>query len=206
MTYRFYRAVVIGDGSRTNPWRSKLTDYITAGAGADFWDWINDARPLRYCLALCEPAVHTVIDDDVDIVALGPEHADLAAVNTWLESATISDVVVHARLELDGISASWIAAQTTRRQLMNYASRMHVVIQDVKRLRNSETMDIFSRALTSRVNQLPVATRTKIQEWMTTKGLDVTWIAGTTGVRQVLHYILENINWPRLRLGPIDFA
>lgn len=205
MTYRFYRTARLGDGSRANPFRSALTRYIPGSIqGATFWDWIHDARPLRYALALTDSVTHVLAASDADIQALSPELADLAAVNTWLESSTLSDPA-HTTLEGDGISTQWIAAQTTRRQLFRYAARLHVVVQDVKRLKNAETMDIFGRGLDLQMNQVPVTTRQKIRTWMEAKGLDTTWITNATTVRQVLHYIVQNVDWPVLPFGPVTF-
>lgn len=207
MSYKFYRTTVIGTGVLHDGFRSSIDPYITEdGTGNGYWDWINDARPLRYVLASTDSATHTQIAGDSSIKAISPELADLAAVQAWLDTAAINDTTLTNQFESDGISASWIANQTSRRELWRYVSKLHVMTQDLKRLRNSDSLELFNRALTSTVSQLPAATRTKVASWMQAKGLDTAWVVGGTTVRQVLQYINENINWPILPLGPVTFS
>ena len=74
--------------------------------------------------------------------------------------------------------------------------------QDLRRLKNSVAMAIFAVGLTATVGDLSSQTRTRVRDWMDAKGLDTTWITNQTLIRQVLQYLLENLNWPVITFGP----
>lgn len=206
LTYRLYRSIRIGTGARDNPWRSKLTLYITAdGTGADFWDWIHDARPVRYALTRCDSTVHTQIAADIEITPLSPELSTLAALNSWgNELASTIPLGMRDQLEADGCSMSWVTAQTTKREVLRYLSRMHRISQELRRLRESDALDFLMQDLTRPVAQVPLAARTRISTWMHNHDLETTWITGSTTVREVIHFILEQRVWDPLPFGALS--
>jgi hypothetical protein len=108
LTYRLYRTPRIGDGATpATAFRSKLADLVT-GPGETFWDWINDARPVRYALALCEPATHAAIDADGSCAALTGQFADTITASMGISNVSYQlfsptdDTVAHALVSPDG--------------------------------------------------------------------------------------------------------
>lgn len=133
ITYRFYRAAELGDGSKNNPLRNALTAHIVDdGSGANVWEFLHRARRVRYSLALCDSAVHASIAADSNIQSFSPELADEAAVNAWLdESADTLSAGAIAVLESDGCSMAWTSGATTKREVVRYLARLHVLIGDL---------------------------------------------------------------------------
>lgn len=206
LTYRFYRSPQIGTGTKDDPLRSKLTLYIfNDGSGSRFWDWVHYARPVRYALAHCESSTHTQIAADPEMTPLSGELADRAAIDAWMaETLQGAPQSIRDLFEADGFSVSWATTQTTKKQMLRYLCKVHVQTQDLERLGQTTTLECFRRALDSQVNQLPANVRTGVRDWMQAKGLDTTWIGGTTTIRQVIQYIVENIDWPVLTLGDVE--
>lgn len=202
LTFRFYRSTQIGDGSKINPWRSKLTEYVAEDAtGAGFWDWLNPVRELRYALVRCESLLHIAIAADADIMALSPELADEAELITWLDTAVNLTANQITRLENDGISTAWMSAQTTARQILRYAGWLHVFYGDFMSS-HADAVEFLLTNLDTTIGQLTQAVRSRARDWITSKGLDVLWIQNSTTVRQVIQYVLENITWPNIPFGP----
>lgn len=204
MTFRFYRTAQIGTGTRNDAFRSAMDRYIVAdGSGQNFWDWIHDGRPLRYVLARATTATHLTAELDPDITPVSPEMPDLEAVRLWLDSPVLADVTLTTTLENDGISTSWASQQTTRRQVFRFLSRLHVVTQDIRRIDGADALRFFREGLDTSISQVPPAVREAFRTWMQSKGLDAGWITGSTTVRQVVHYVMSNIDWTILALGPV---
>ena len=204
LTYRFYRSAEIEGviaGTRSNSLRLYIPS--TAG-GADFWDWSHEIRPIRYSLARAESSVHALCAADAGITAYSPELADLAAVHAWLDSPLSSvPQSIRDQLESDGFSTSWANARTTRREAFIYISRTLAMIQELRRLRDTDAMELFNRTLDSTVGALPVLVRQKVAAWMQNRGLDTSWITGPTPVRAVIQYIHDNVWRAPMSFGPV---
>jgi len=200
LTYRFYRSTQIGDGSKADPFRSKLTQYIVDDGASGFWDWLNPIRGVRYSLAKADSTLHATIAADPDIMALSPELADLAALNAWLDQSITPGPTLINRLENDGISTAWMSGPTTARELLRYAGKLHVFYGDFM-VDHADAVAFVQANLDTTIGNLPQAVRTSARNWITGKGLDVSWIQNATTVRQVLQYILENITWPNIPFG-----
>lgn len=204
LTYRFYRSALIGVGTIENSFRSSLSQYITAANGSDFWDWVHEIRPIRYAFARTTPIIHGLCAADAGITPYSPELSDLNAVQIWLDSPLSSvPQLIRNQLESDGFSTSWATAQTTRRAAFNYISRIHVMLQELRRLQDFDSMELFNRGLDTTVGALPVLVRNKVALWMTNRGLQTDWILGTTLVREVIQYIHDNLTWQTLSFGPL---
>jgi hypothetical protein len=204
LTFRIYRAAVIEDGlSFLAAKRNVLTEYITASGGADFWDWVHDARSIRYTLARCDSTVHALINADPRITAISGEFTDWEA---WLD-LTLASVPLATRnlLESDGFSISWATAGTTRRDALIYISRVHVIMQELRRLGEVDSLAVFAQGLGTTVGSLSIQIRNKVLAWMGNWGLDTTWIIGSTAVREVIHYVIQRVNWPVMQFGPHKF-
>jgi hypothetical protein len=206
LTYKFYRSTIIGDGTRGNSFRSKLVNFIIEdGSGATFENFIDPQKPLCYDLARCDSTVHAQIASDADIKPISIELADDAAVLEWMNGDGFADALVNAQLESDGCSTAWKSTGTTRRDLMAYLAKLYILGLDIGRARDSDLLRLIKENLDNRINQLPVAVRNKVTNWMVTKGLDAGWIGGQTTVRQVLHYVIENVQWPKQKLIRFEF-
>ena len=215
LTYRLYRTDRIGTGGmildpkepgamRPDPYRSALDDYITNdGTGQNFWDWVHDARPIRYALAVCESAKHDVLAADARIAPASPQCPDLAALHAWLDTDISPDTALLTRLENDGCSTAWVTGLTTRRQVMRYLMHVHVMSQDARRLKAAELLSFLTQNLDTRLGDLPLAVRQRARTWIESKGLTTTQFTNNSLVREVLHYLRENIEWPSLTLGPL---
>ena len=215
LTYRLYRCVTIGSGrlvtvvdpvkgstQRIDPKRSKLDDYVKQdGSGSTFWDWINDGRAMRVCLARCESAVHTVIAADPGCTALSPELATVADLDAWLDTAGIPGAVV-TRLEADGFPTEWITAGTTRRELLRALSRHHVTLQWAWRDRVTALLAAHSLTLDSTLNQLTAAQRNAISSWCTSRGVDVSGLTASSTIRQLWQRVRAAITHT-MNLGPV---
>lgn len=115
---RYYISPVIGDGSETNPYRAKLSDYnvshvaVIAGGA--------DGRPARqWALCLVNSTDHTALVADAELRAI-----PVSALDNTLGSLTpqqrqfLRDVVGEL-----GLDTSEVTAQTTLRQLLRYIGR-----------------------------------------------------------------------------------
>ena len=215
LTYRLYRTQRIGTGgliadpkepgaTRPDPFRSALDAYITQdGSGQNYWDWVHDARPVRYALARCESSQHAVLAADTRISALSPECADISDMQTWLDSPVAADAAFLTRLEADGCSTAWLTGPTTRRQLVRCLMHLHVMTQDARRTKVSALLTYMAHNLDTRLGDVPVGMRQAVRTWIEGKGLTTTQFNNNSKVRDVLHYLRENIDWPTLTLGPL---
>ena len=216
LTYRLYRTERIGTGTLipsekepgvlvVDPFRSALDDYITTDeTGQTYWDWIHDARALRYALALCESSKHAVLAADPRIVALSPEGDSLTSIQAWLDAPLSADATLLARLEADGCSTAWITGGTTRRHVLRYLMHTHVICQDARRAKVVDVLTFLAGNLDSRTGDVPLRVRQAVSAWITSKGLTTTQFTNNTTVREVVHYVRENIDWPTLTLGPVE--
>lgn len=201
LTYRFYRSAEI-DGLLPGSKRSSLAQYIVAGNGSDFWDWAHEIRPIRYAFSRADSTVHALCAADPGITPYSPELADLDAVHAWLDSPLSSvSQTIRDQLESDGFSTSWANAQTTRREAFRYISRMHRMLQELRRFENLDAMQLFNRGLDTTIGSMTVTQRNRLANWMQNRGLDTSWITGPTTIRAVIQYIYDNLNWPILQFG-----
>lgn len=207
LTYRYYRSTQIGTGlSPADAKRSSLSRYITGANGAGFWDWVHETRPIRYSLALADSTIHALCVADADITDYSPELVDLQAVQVWLDSPLNTvPLAIRNQLESDGFSMGWATGATTRRQAFIYISRAHVMMQDLRRLGDNDPLVMFQQGLDTTVGALSVQVRNKVSTWMNNRGLDTSWILGTTTIRAVIQYIISNHEWPILPFGPHNF-
>jgi hypothetical protein len=206
LQYRFYHSPRIGAGTVRDPYRAKICNYIVGQSdGTNYWDWINNSKPVRYGLAYCADTIHSLIDADAEIASISGRLSDLITLQSYLNGVNLLTPAIHNIIEDDSINLGWLASETTNRQLWRYICKSHVIGQGAKMLASSDVLALLGTSLSVQVNKVPVRIRNAATTWMGTKGLSSAWIDGTTTVRQVLHYIVENIDWPVLMLGPVSF-
>ena len=208
-TYRFYRTPRLGDGlSRQTAFRSKLYDLalIISDGTQDFWNWPNRAMAVSLCFVWCPSATHAAIAADPEIFPLSPELDDMAAVNTWLDGlvGTLAPALV-TRLGSDGFPLLWMNGTTTRRDMFRKVSQQHFIIQKLF-ANNDNAFNFFKRNIDETIASVPVAIRNRVSAWMIERGLDTSWITGATLVREVVTFVLSELNLPtgKLHVG-LDF-
>ena len=202
LKYCWYRTARVGDGSPTDGYRSKLCNYIVGdGDGTFFSDIVNYARAVRYALVRCDESLMDTIDADEDITPLSPRFNTDVDAEEWLDSPRC-DAFKDA-MESDGMNTNWVNNEDTNRQLYRYLRRFHNIIKHVIRNGDSSAMEFFMHNLDRTVANIPPTVRTGFRNWMENIGLDSNWITPSTTVRQVLHYVAENVDWMVPNLGGI---
>ena len=216
LTYRFYRTERIGTGGlipsekdpgafRVDAFRSVLDAYITIdGTGQSFWDWVHDARPIRYALARCEAATHALLAADPRIIPLSPLCPDLAALSLWLDTPVSGDVPLLTQLDADGCATDGVTVQTTRRSLLRALMHRHVMAQEARRAKAPAVLDVLGRTLETTMRDLPLATRQALRAWMAATGMTAVPTANSATLREVVRYIAQGRAWPTLTLGPLE--
>ena len=109
------------------------------------------------------------------------------------------------KLEAIGIDTSWISGSDTLRLGLRYLLRVFTVGQFVDGEAVGEVREFLKSNLTTQVSAVPAVIRDKVKTWMQNKGLAVGWITGTTTVRQVIHYIVINLNIEKLNMSDEEF-
>jgi hypothetical protein len=206
MTYKFYRADTIVESLFGGTiYRNALTDYVTdnAAISENFWEIINDEHDCRYTLVSCSPAKHAAIANATNIASMSPEMSDVFAMQTWLSGTHNFTAAQINRLDADGVPMDWVTG-ATHRDIIRYLMRHSRLLQHLIRERNADITGFIRQSLAATVNQIPVAQRQRIANWMEARGLSTTWISpATTTVRQVVHYIIVNAFPIANNLGPI---
>lgn len=202
MTLRLYLSTRIGVGTRADPFRSKLANFIINDGTKDFSDWSNRATAFRFALAQCDSALHATIAADPDVVALSPELVDGPAVQTWLDGlvGTIPPAQTTA-LEAAGIPVDWVDGTTTRRQLWRFISAWHFMCQRMSGEGTTNALLFIASNLDSTVGSLTAPVRNQMSTWMSNHGLDTSWIVGGTLVRAVVKFAITNGAFPVMRIG-----
>lgn len=201
MVYTFYRTTAIGDGSFTNPKRSKLCDYIVNDGTKDFWDWVHDALPVRYALAWAEVSVHQRIMSDPDIKQISPSFNTVPEIDEWM-NLPVEDVDILLIFEKDGFPMFWTTPETTHREVFRYISKSHVIMQEFRRARDVEGLKLFGRSLDDHLDTVTPLIKNRVVGFMQFKGMD-TDVTTFTHVRQLIHRIINQHNGPLLSIGPV---
>lgn len=201
-TYRFYLAPRLGTGTRQDPLRSKLANYIINDGTMDFWNWVNRATAVTINMAWCESSLHATIDADAEIRAISPELADVAAVDAWLDGliGTLPTALSNA-FENAGMPVHWITGSTTRRQFMRFLAGWTWMVQNM----TDQERTFVANNLDDTMNQIGATARNRMRAWMEGKGLDTSWVVNSTTVRAVVVFIVQNGNYPLLSFGPVTF-
>ena len=166
--------------------------YLVAGTGdgvAPETAW----RP-RYFQELLPPVTWVAMPYGPAAASLYLVHADLDAATEAILGAntdffivpplasllTVGQVTaIQARLEALGVPAHWISTELTWRQVLRG-------VATICQLAGRARVSIVTANLDLRLNQIPVATRTAIQDAAVSLGFSLTGVTGATTVRQAL--------------------
>lgn len=207
---KLYLAPQLGDGSDLNPYRSALNDLIDIEAGDWFDERDNPARHVSICNVHASAATHNNIALDGRAVLLTPiDILDQATLQTVLDAPFSSWPVAFRTaaqdgLEANGVSVAWVTGTNNLRDVIRYLLRGFVFAQMADwdgSARNLQLIGFLQGNLTATVGSLTAQQRNAAKNWMTSKGLDSGWITNANTVRQVIHYVMENLGW-----GQIPFA
>lgn len=210
MLTRFYVSPQIGTGTHDDNYRNKINDYINIRATPpDWFDEIdNSGRHISICCVHATQTAHDLIVTDTQILPISPLYASEEEMATGME--TILDSIpniatIKTTLEDRGISTSWISGSNTLRDAIRYMIRVFVFANIADGKRQVQVRDFVQNSLSTRINQVPTAVSNAVKNWMVAKGLATGWITGTTTVRQILHFIVENLGFGVFRLSSQSF-
>lgn len=207
MSIRFYLAPQQGTGTFQDPFRSILNDLIDVQAGDSFQEIDNPARRISICCVRASDATHAVISADARLLPVSARVADdglLEHLETLFNSLPGIGALKTA-LEARGISTSWISGSNNVRDGLRYLMRVFSIAQIADGMGNAHVKTIIAQNLDSTVGDVAPAVRNGVKNWMQAKGLATGWITNSTTVRQVIHFIVENLGIGRLRMSGQEF-
>lgn len=204
MPIQAFVAPQIGDGmSMETAFRSVVSTVI--GQGENYNEYDHPGR--RYSLVIVEASDATLdaITALQGVILCSPRAANriefglnLNRTVSTFPAQFVSDL--QTKLEAGGINTAWATGQTTLRQIIRYLIRVSTVAQLAQGAGNSNLLDFLARNLTATINQVPVPVRSAVSQWMQDRGLAIGWITNQTTVREVLHFIHENLNFSPINL------
>jgi len=203
MTIRIYIAPQIGSGmmldpnpanwtDTTGPFRSILHSFINPANGDNFDEIDHPARRISICTVEASAAVLTAIEADVRVTPVIPLRAtDRAHLATILATPFSSYPLAwrnaaRAKLEGWGIDTSGITGSHTMKDVLRVVIKMFSVAQVADGHGQVNVKAFLTENLDTQVSAIPVASRQAIGAWLQSKGIDTSWITGTTTVRQVV--------------------
>jgi|WetSurMetagenome_2_1015567.scaffolds.fasta_scaffold158702_2 hypothetical protein len=191
-------------------WRNKLNSYIDVQQGESFQEIDNPARHYSICFLTARSVTHATISGDPEIISLTPSDVAPSQIASALDTPVNNlpsafRTSVQDALEAKGISFAWVGASNTVRDVLRYLIRVHFTAQRADGEQVSAILDLMKLHLDDPVNTISAAKRKQIKDWMSDKGLDTSWIGAQTDVRQVLHNIVNNLGYGKIKFGGQDF-
>lgn len=199
MKQRYYIAPVL---ERTEAgetyWSSLLNDLINIQTGEGFQEWHQDARHYSLCLVWAEDVTHTTIAAHPDVIVASPLFDDDA--DRVVKMGNIANInAVKPRLEAIGLNAEWMTGLETYKDVLRYVVMNYWLGQVCSGRNETHMLTLIQQNLTTQVKDIPAATRNAVQTWMQNRGLATGWITMNTTVRQIIHFILMNLNLPSIK-------
>jgi hypothetical protein len=208
---RAYITPRIGTGTKTDPIRSKASNYINVALGGRFWEYDNPARLYSFIIVDAPQTNHDALFADPEIDPLSEMFADKAEVLSGIEK-TVDEfnpalyTEIKDRLELLGVNTNWIILSTKIREIYRYMLRTFTLAQWAYGTLDEEFLDFLRANIDTLGADLPINIRNKILNWMANKGLDTGWMTGTTTIRDIIHFILSNANFfLPVKVAGVDF-
>lgn len=203
MLIRVYLAPQLGNGSFQDPYRSLLNEFVSVPDGETFDEIDNPARRYSICVVYAKQDTHDVIAADTRISVLSPLYADAAVFKSGLDAPFSSwpqelRQLVLTALDGKGINTGWITLSNTPRDVYRVLLRVHALSQIFDGTRR-DLLDLIRQNLDTKVSQIPAALRTAVSAWMQSRGLAIGWITNQTTVREILHFIVQNLGFGQFR-------
>lgn len=207
MLVRFYLAPQQGTGTFQDPYRSILNSLINIQQGDWFDEIDNPARRISICCVHALQGSHDVIIADGRALPVGNliENTNLKSHLDSLINSLSNIGLLKTNLEVRGISTTWLSASNTIRDGLRYLLRVFSTAQIADGQGNGNIKDLIGRSLTVTVAQIPVAIRNGVKDWMQARGLAIGWINNQTTVREILHFIIENLGLGKLKMSGEEF-
>lgn len=203
MPIRIYIAPQIGSGmmldpnpanwsDTTGPYRSLLNNLIDILAGDRFDEIDHPARRISICCVEASSATLDLIDADVRVTPVIPVRAaDRAALAVILSSPFSSYSLAwrnaaRTKLESWGINTKWITGSHTMKDVLRQVVKICSVAQVADGHGQTNVKEFLKENLDTTIANVPTAYRTAASAWLQNKGIDASWITGSTTVRQVV--------------------
>jgi hypothetical protein len=198
MKFRIYAASMIGAGTLQDPWRNIIFDYKAINEKLSVYDFNH--RMFSLCMLQAEDATHSIVAGMPEVTRLSPladTYEDFLSDidRPWTDFPEQARTEAAARLENDGgIPMSWIGPAASIRNIIRYIMKcQNVINQRLRGEKKIQALEFFKKHLNDQVKDIPVIQRNEIKDWMASKGLITEWISVNTFVREVLHFIVENL-------------
>ncbi len=207
MLGRFYLAPQQGTGTMMDPYCSILNDLINIQQGDWFDEIDNPARHISICCVHASQTSHDAILADGRALPIGNliNDTQLKVHMDSLLSTLPNLVTLKTALESRGISTSWFSGSNTIRDGIRYLVRVFSTCQIADGQGDGNIKDLIGKNLTITVAQIPVAIRNGVKTWMQAKGLAIGWITNSTTVREILHFIVENLGFGKFKMSGEEF-
>jgi len=209
MPLRIYIAPQIGSGlmlspdpstwsDTTGPYRSLLHNLVDGQAGDSFDEIDHPARHISICTVEASVATLDLIDADARVTAAIPVRAADRTALAAILAAPFSSYplawrnAARAKLEAWGINTELITGSHTMKDVLRRVIKIFSVAQVADGHGQTNVKEFLKQGLDVQVSAIPAAQRQAIGAWLNSKGIDTSWITGSTTVRQVVNTLPGN--------------
>lgn len=210
MPIRIYIAPQIGAGvipypydpttwtDTTGPYRSLLNNYINVAAGECFDEIDHPVRRVSICTVEASAATLTAIEADSRVTPVIPIRATDRTHLTQILSAPFSSypltwcTAAKTKMEGWGINMEWITASHTMKDVLRQVVKIFSTCQVAFGSNQPHVLEFLKGNLGTSVSAIPVAQRDGVATWLQARGIDTSWITGTTTVREVVALLPAN--------------
>jgi hypothetical protein len=203
MPVRIYIAPQIGSGivlsadpstwsDTTGPFRSLLNNYINLAAGEGFDEIDHPARRISICTVEASAATLDAIEADARVVPVIPIRATDRTHLAQILNAPFSSYplawrnAARTKLESLGVNTEWITGTSTMKDVLRQIVKLFSVAQVADGHGQTGVKEFIRGNLDVQVSAIPTAQRQAVGAWLQSRGIDTSWITGSTTVRQVV--------------------
>ncbi len=203
MPLRIYIAPQIGSGmvldpnpanwtDTTGPFRSLLQQFINPAAGEGFEEIDHPAWRISICTVEAQGSTLDAIEADPRVTPVTPiRAADRTHLKEILGTPFASFPLAwrnaaRTKLEAVSINTEWITGTDTLKDVLRQVVKLFSVAQVADGHGQANVMEFLKENLDVEVSAIPAARRQAIRDWLVSRGIDVSWITGSTTVRQVV--------------------
>ena len=205
MPVSLYLAPQIGTGTYLDPYRSLLNNIINIPAGEWFDEIDHPVRRLSVCCVHASDSTHATIVANPQVIPLSSVALDDLTFSAQMDSkAGVSSANITG-LESKGLNMAWMSIGTTTRDLISMILRGCQFAQRAEGDNVGALKELILANLDNTVGTFTVTRRNVIKNWMSSKGLATGWITNSSTVRQIIHFIMMNMNWPKIKLSKESF-
>ncbi len=209
MPVRIYIAPQIGSGmlldpnpanwtDTTGPYRSLLNTFVSLAAGEGFEEIDHPARRISICTVEAQATTLDAIEADSRVTPVIPIRATDRIHLAQILNAPFASYplpwrnAARTKLEALGINTEWITGTNTMKDVLRQVVKMFSVAQVADGQGQGNVKEFLKGNLDVEVSAIPAAHRQAIGAWLQSRGIDTSWITGTTTVRQVVATLPSN--------------